>query len=215
MLLKGKRDTLFIIVHGYKGSNEDYAIKNLSIELNKKDYSVFSPNIISEDIKGSETDIQSQVIQVDNAVNNFYGKYKRIILVGGSLGALVTKITAANNPHVNGLITLNGFFYFSGIKKDDLKTAARLFLTFPFNKDSRKTLLFYYKNLSSKKINIPTLIVTSKNDERISYKQSVKFFNSLRLKKKLVFIEGMDHGMTKKLYIINTVKEIVSWLNNL
>ncbi|MBI5127541.1 prolyl oligopeptidase family serine peptidase [Candidatus Roizmanbacteria bacterium] len=215
MILKGKNDTLLIIIHGYKGSNEDYAIKQLSLELNKKGYPILAPNLISNKNKESETNIQNQVEKVNISIDQFKGKFKKIILVGGSLGGLVSKIAAANNSSVDGLVTLNGFFYFSGLKRNDLKVALKLFLTFPFNKDSRKTLLFYYKNLSHKKVKIPTLVISSKSDERISYNQSERFYKSLNSQKKLVFIKNMDHGITKKEYIIKVTEEIISWLRKL
>jgi len=152
VLHTGKLSTLFITIHGFKSSKENFAIKELSNQLNQEGYPVYRLDLVNANKKDSALDIIQQVKKISLTALFFKKNYKKIILVGGSLGALVSMYAAKDSSNINGLVTINGFFYFWGVKWRDFKTILLLFISSLFNNLSRNILIYYYKNLQPKKI---------------------------------------------------------------
>lgn len=197
--------TLLIIVPGYRGTKEYFGIKELALQLSKK-YSVFRYDS-TDDIN-----VVQQEKNLNSIVSFFKPKFDTIILIGTSLGALVSIMHVNKNKEINKLIIINGFFYFWGLRWKDLKIVILTFLTFPFSKISRQILIHYYKNLKPKNINVPILLICGRNDERINFKQSQKFYNSVKNNKNLVILDNIDHGLTKKEFVVDVSKKIIEWL---
>jgi len=197
--------TLFIIVPGYKTYKNDPAIKEMAVQLSKK-YTVFRYDS-TDDIN-----VVRQENNLNSIVDFFRLKFDNIILIGTSLGALVSLMHVNKNKCVNKLVLINGFFYFWGLKWNDLKIIILTFITFPFIKISRQILISYYKNLKPKNINVPVLLICGRNDERINFKQSQKFYNSVKENKSLVILDNIDHGLTRKEFVVDVSKKIIEWL---
>ena len=204
-------DLLMIIVHGFKDNMNIYAVKQLSISLNKF-YSVFRFTFPDVEKNKDNFNLIEEFDYLEEIISFFKNKYKKIILVGGSLGALVCSVTAVNNKNINGLVTLNGLSYFWGINKKFNKYLALIILTFPFNGHYAKMYKYYKKHFKPEKILVKTLVITSEKDEMISYKQSLKFFSSLTTNKKMEILKNTDHGLTKIEYVNEVSDLIINWL---
>ncbi|MEK7634000.1 MAG: alpha/beta family hydrolase [Patescibacteria group bacterium] len=211
ILHQNETDTLIILVHGFKDNMNLFAYKQLSISLSKH-YSVFRFTFPDVETNTDNFNLIDEVGYLNEVILYFSKKYKKIILVGGSLGALVCSITAADNKKFDGLITLNGFSYFWGINKKFNKYLALILLTFPFNGPYAKMYKYYKKHFIPEKISVETLVITSEKDEMINYKQSLKFFSSLTTNKKIEILKDADHGLTKIQYVNDVSKLIVNWL---
>lgn len=211
ILHQNEDDLLMIVVHGFKDNMDIYAVKQLSISLNKF-CSVFRFTFPDVETNTNNFNLIDEFTYLKDVINFFHGKYKKIILVGGSLGALVCSITAVDNKEVNGLVTLNGLSYFWGINKKFNKYLALILLTFPFNGSFTKMYKYYKKHFKPEKILVKTLVIASEKDEMINYKQSLKLFSSLTVDKKIKILKNADHGLTKIKYINEVSKLIVNWL---
>ena len=206
VLHENQSKTLLIIVPGYQTSKEDFAIKELATQLSKK-YSVFRYDL------ADGINIAQHERDLDLVINFLRPKFEKIVLIGASLGALISIINVnKRGTSVDKLITVNGFFYFWGLRWKDFKLIILTFLTFPFNGLSQKILINYYSFLKPKNINIPMLLICGKKDERINFKQSKKFYESLVGNKTLKILDNIDHGLSKKEYVTSVVKEIFRWL---
>lgn len=211
ILHQNGNDVLLILVHGFKDNMDVYAVKQLSISLSKH-HSVFRFTFPDVETNTDNFNLIDEVGYLNEVISYFSKKYKKIILVGGSLGALVCSITAADNKKFYGLITLNGFLYFWGVNRKYRKYLFLMFLTFPFNGLYGKMYKYYLKFFRPEKISAKTLVITSEKDEIIDYRQSLKFFSSLTTNKKIEILKDTDHGLTKIKYINEVSKLVVDWL---
>jgi esterase/lipase len=202
---------LFIVVHGFKDNMDIYAVKQLSLSISKY-YSVFRFTFPDVEKNPAGFNMIDEIHFLQEVISYFKGKYKKIILVGGSLGGLVCSLTAMENDNIDGLITLNGLSYFWGLHRRFNKYLALIVLTFPFNGTYAKMYKYYKKFFKPEKISVKTLVVTSESDKMISYKQSLKFFSSLTTDKKIKFLKDADHGLTKIEYINEVTDAIINWL---
>jgi len=211
LLRKNESQTLFIICHGFQGSKDDYCIKELALKLYLKNYSTFRFSFSEH----GEFNIVQEVEDLNAVVNYFTQQFTSIILVGGSLGALITSITAIKNNKVSKLITINGFFYpFFGIAWRYYRLILIALLSFPFLKTIRNISRFYFDNFKPNKIKVPTLIIYGNQDRILNPNhQSRKFFSNLITAKEIKQIDSIDHDLSKKEYVQVTVEEIVKWLN--
>ena len=211
ILHQNTEDLLMIVVHGFKDNMDVYAVKELSISLSKF-FSVYRFTFPDVENDTKNFNLIDEVDYLKEIINYFYGKYIKIILVGGSLGAIVCSMVAVDNKNINGLITLNGLSYFWGINKKFNNYLAMIILTFPFNGHYAKMYKYYKKHFKPENILTKTLIITSENDEIITYKQSQKFFSELKTDKKIRILKKPDHGLTKIEYINEVSDVIIDWL---
>lgn len=202
---------LFIVVHGFKDNMNIYAVKQLSIVISKY-YSVFRFTFPDVEKNSNDFNMIDEIHYLHDVIGYFKGKYKKIILVGGSLGGLVCSLTAMENEDIDGLITLNGLSYFWGLHRRFNKYLILIALTFPFNGIYARIYKYYKKFFKPEKIFVRTLVVTSESDKMISYKQSLKFFSSLTTNKKIKILKDADHGLTKIEYINEVTNTIINWL---
>lgn len=211
ILHKNGNDILIITVHGFKDNMDVYAVKQLSILLSQY-YSVFRFTFPDVEKSTDNFNLIEEVDYLNEVISYFSKKYKKIILVGGSLGALVCSIASIENNNVNGLISLNGMTYFWGLSRKYFRYLALILLTFPINGPYAKMYKYYLKSFKPEKITANTLIITSKKDEIINHKQSLKFFSLLKSNKKIEILSESDHGLTKIKYVNEVSDLIVNWL---
>lgn len=212
VLHQNGNDLLMIVVHGFKDNMDIYAVKQLSISLNKF-CSVFRFTFPDVEKNKDNFNLIEEFDYLKEIISFFRNKYKKVILVGGSLGALVCSITAIKNKDIDGLVTLNGLSYFWGINKKFNKYLALIILTFPFNGPFAKMYKYYKKHFKPEEILVKTLVIASEKDEMINYKQSLKLFSSLTADKKIKILKNADHGLTKIEYINEVSETIVNWLS--
>lgn len=211
ILHQNDNDILFITVHGFKDNMDVYAVKQLSIALSKY-YSVFRFTFPDVEKNTDNFNLAQEVGYLNDVVSYFSRKYKKIILVGGSLGALVCSMASIENKNIDSLITLNGMTYFWGINRKYFRYIALIFLTLPFNGPFAQMYKYYLKKFKPERIFVKTLVITSKKDEIITYKQSLKFYSSLTSNKKIEFLKNADHGLTKVEYVNEVSDLIIDWL---
>jgi len=211
MLHQNGDDLLMIVVHGFKDNMDVYAVKQLSISLSKH-YSVFRFTFPDVETNTNNFNLIYEVDYLKEIINYFQGKYKKIILVGGSLGAVVCSMVAVDNNNIDGLITLNGLSYFWGINKRFNKYLAMIIFTFPFNGPYARMYKYYKKHFKPENILTKTLIITSEKDEMITHKQSQKFFSELKTNKKIEVLKNPDHGLTKIEYVNEVSNTIIDWM---
>jgi len=207
MFYEGNK-TLMIICNGYDATKDFPSVKSLAEDLHKKKFSVvrFDFTGTGESTGPSSILIQQQVENINVIVNHFK-KYKKIVLVGGSLGAIPSSITAILNPKISALVTLNGFFGKPTLAKKERRVYYQYRLLTILHPKFRRDYKYFKENLVPKKINIPTLIIYSKTDEVVDPSQSQDFFSRLNKKiRKLVILPLKKHNLTG----IGDTKEIAT-----
>jgi predicted alpha/beta-fold hydrolase len=195
---EGQGEKLIIICNGYECTKETPFIQLLAEGLNTKGYDVvrfdFSGTGESE---GSKKVFVRQQVDDLNAVVNFFTKYKYIILLGGSLGALSATIVSITNKHVNHLITVNGFFGKHTIGKEVRKAYVMYRLASFIQAEYKNDYAYMKQNLLPDKISIPTTVIYTKNDMVVSPKQSEWFYAQLQIKdKQLIPLCLGQHNLT-------------------
>ena len=133
-----KKDSLFILVHGFSGYPE-----NLSL---LKEYLMgkFDADILLPLLEGHKADLErfskvkadNWITQIEELVNLNRQKYERIILIGFSMGGLISTVVASKNK-IDGLILIASPFVF------DLKREVALFLA---------PVLKFFKKYNEKKL---------------------------------------------------------------
>jgi len=111
VLHKKSNTTLIIICHGLGGSKDFPSIKMLADALWTKGFSVFRFDFsgVGESDRLIIPTLDRQVKDI-GAVLNYFRAFKKIILIGGSLGALSATLATLKYSHVSSLVTINGFF---------------------------------------------------------------------------------------------------------
>jgi len=198
-----KSDTVIVFIHGIQGSplqfnylieglNGSYSIENLLLPGHGKTVYDFS---------------QSNIVQwqnyVDKKIGQLQNKYQNIILVGHSMGCLLSVNTTILHPQrIRGLflisIPLKIHFTFTYIKnnlhvafckkdKNEITAAARkgnsILASSPFEyiKSIPRYIELINKSSSTKKqiekLELPIIVVHSENDEIVSRKTLLYFEN--------------------------------------
>ncbi len=207
---------IIVICHGFKDSKDVFAVKELTKYFIKNKFSTFRFDFTGHgESEGSfDNNLMQQVEDVKSVTTYFKKKHKEIIVIGGSLGALTSCLSTMENNDVFKLITINGFFFlnFFNIAWKFSKYLIILCLTGLINKNIRKIFLFYFNKFNPSKIKVPVLVICAKKDEKVSYKQSLKFYFLLNSEKSLKIMNNIDHGLTKKDYVVDVGKKIINWL---
>lgn len=208
---KNNSNILIILCHGLNDSKENPNIKRISKLLNKK-FNIFRFTFTDN----KDIYLPEEKINIDIIVDYFSKKYKKIILLGASLGGLSAILGAINNKKIYGLVLINPFIFFHHkVAWNFKKTIIKMFLSYPFIKKVRDNLNFYFKNFKPKSINVPTLIITGKYDKEVSFTHGKKLFEIINnSNKKFILDKKIDHGLTKDVYKKIVVKYIINWLKN-
>ncbi len=210
-----QRDKLCIIVHGFEGSKDDFVIRELAFELQKNGISSFRPDLVKKTNKNGfdSFDLVNEVQSLHACISYFRKEYKQVILIGGSMGGLVSLLSALDNKHISRIILINPFLYlFGNVAWKYRKLLLLALLSCPFNKRVRSTFSYYATRFHPQHLSIPTLIICSKADNTVHYTQSITFSKQLKTSYNLIIDNYMDHALTKKRYITTAVSHIVQWL---
>jgi alpha-beta hydrolase superfamily lysophospholipase len=213
ILHKKSAETLFIVCHGYGGSKDDAALTGISRGLAKRGLSAFR-----FDFSGTgESSGRAGVIiekQTDDLLNviNCFRSYPEIVLVGGSLGALPVILASLTTTRISAIITFNGFFGKRPPSGQYRKIYFWIRLLTVINPHLRRAYRKFTDEFRPEKIAVPVLVICSKSDATVDYRQSVDFYNKLTTKnKKLAVLPLASHGLSQKGDTGKVVTEICAW----
>ena len=215
LLRLGNKKRLIILCHGFGGCKDDFGIKQLSLSLNKHGYPTFTFDFTGQGKSegDSEFDLKQQVSDLEVVMDHFKKTYPLITLLGGSMGGLISALTAIKRTDITNIILVNPFLYlFKRVSWRDTKYLIGTILLYPFNKRVRSIYSTYFAYFQPKKLETPTLIVTGKNDARVSPIHSHQFFNDIGCEKKLIEDGEIDHELSKQHYVDIVTKYIINWL---
>ena len=185
-----------VICHGLGGSKDYPTIKKLAEALWERGFSVFRFDFsgIGESDGPFIFHLDCQVRGV-GAVLNHFRAYKKIILIGGSLGALSATLATIRYPNVSALVTINGFFgsHSLDVHHKVLYYTWRLLAGIlpSFQQDK----LLITKGFQPENIPVPVLVICTKRDHVVDYHQSFDFYNQLKTKKKLEILPLEKHNL--------------------
>lgn len=171
---------LVILCHGYTATKDMDGFIHLTKELNKHKLSTFR-----FDFSGSGESVGSKAISLKQqaadlgAVIEHFSTYQHIYLLGHSLGVLPALVWA-KNKRIAGIISVNGFFL-GKIYNQDFN---RAYQTLRLLRFVIPRIWFEWKfmiaNTDPAKISPPMLLITTKNDEVLDYRQSIGFSKLLK-----------------------------------
>lgn len=200
---------VFIICNGFRANWGDLSPRGLMKVIESHGHGIFNfhPNG-----RLSGMDVKTQAQEVTEIINHFASKDKKIILMGHSLGALVTAIVANKNQNISGLITLNGFFGLRKVYGPLLKYYA-LFRSLATAKPSYKKIWKFYRSFYKPEvIERPVLVVHSIVDKSVSFDQSLSFFKKLDCQKDFIVLKYSDHMLTVDEEHLSTAEQINIWI---
>ena len=219
---------------GNQAHLKNNSLKYLAEGLAEKEISVFryDKRIIAQMNKGT---VQEDKVTFEDGVNDallvvnyFKKKYKNIIIIGHSEGALIGILAAQKTP-VSKLISLSGAGSNSAtlieeqIKKNapQLKEEAQKVLNLlkkgeqvdnispylapVFRKSVQPYLISWFKYNPTKeiaKMNIPVFIIQGTNDLQVERKEA-QLLKEAQPKAQLLFVEGMNHILKE----VKTIEE--------
>jgi esterase/lipase len=202
-----KSKILVIICHGFGDSKDEPNVKRFT-ELLSNHTNVFRFTFTDND----KPFLPIEKENIETVVDFFSKKFEEIIILGVSLGGLSTILSVSGNNKIKRLILVNPFTYvFKKVAWKYRKMLISMFLAYPFIKEVRDNLNFYFKNLKPRLIKIPTLVIVALNDLKVGPIHGKKLFNNLgSLEKKLILDKEIDHGVTKESY----KKIVIGYINN-
>lgn len=215
LLYLGSKDQLIVLCHGFGGCKDDFGIKQLALSLHNYGFSTFIFDFTGQGKSEGEKDfnLAQQVSDLELIIDHFKDKYSSIVVIGGSMGGLVTTLNTIKNSNIAKLILVNPFLYlFKKISWQDTKYLIGTIFLYPFNKRVRSIYSCYFSYFQPKKLKVPTLIIVGKKDSRVSPKNSLQFYNEITCRKTLIKDDEIDHELSKQEYVEVTAKYINNWL---
>ncbi|MEK7597531.1 MAG: prolyl oligopeptidase family serine peptidase [Patescibacteria group bacterium] len=204
-----KSTTLIIICHGYQDSKDEPVIKRIA-NLLDNNFNVFRFTFTDR----LKPFLPEEKQNISVIVNYFSTSYKEIVLLGASLGGLSVLLSINNNLQINKLILINPFVYFfKKVAWRFRKMLITMLFLYPFAKNVRDNINFYFNNIDPKLIVVPTLLIVAEKDEKVSSIHGETLYKQLGSKqKKMILDENIDHGLNKEIYIKQVVNYIIDWL---
>ena len=202
-------DILIILCHGYGDDKEQPVLKKIAEMLSKK-YNVYRFTFTDR----ASPDLPTERDNIKVVVSNFRNKFKKIILLGASLGGLSTILSIGSVEDIDKLILINPFVYlFKKVAPNFRKVINLMLISYPFIKKSRDNINFYFKNFNPKSITIPTLFIVAENDKIVSSIHGKTLYQQIKSpNKKIFFDDNFDHGMNLREYQEKAVNIINNWL---
>ena len=199
---------------GNQAHLKNNSLKYLAEGLAEKEISVFryDKRIIAQMNKGT---VQEDKLTFEDGVNDallvvnyFKKKYKNIIIIGHSEGALIGILVAQKTP-VSKLISLSGAGSNSAtlilLKKGEQIENISPYLAPVFRKSVQPYLISWFKYDPTKeitKIKIPVFIIQGTNDLQVERKEA-QLLKEAQPKAQLLFVEGMNHILKE----VKTIEE--------
>ena len=219
-----------LLIHGFAGGSYDYGDLGNDLQL-YKDFDVFTftlpghdkvviNNVTKEDwIKAAE-------VQIEKIINN---GYKKIYLIGHSMGGIIASHLASKYPEVKKLILAAPAFKYFSFKDDKLdviesiKKVPKLFKNYDSETVVSRilkvpvTTIKEFMDLAEthiddvKKIEVPTLILHGLEDEIVPTDSVDYVYDNIKSRSvTLIELEGLTHD----LFINNRYKEIKKLVTN-
>lgn len=203
-----KSETLIIICHGYTDTKDVPGIKKLSESLSTK-YDVFRFTFTD-----GVPHLPTQSKNILTVLDAFRNRYKKIYVLGHSLGGLSVLLSTTHGCKCDGLILINPLV---DIKKHIAWKYRRILilglLSYPFVARIRENVHYYFRNLKPKKIAIPILIIVAKNDNILDSSHGIGLYSLVSShRKKLIIGDHMSHGLDTQDAIRYVTHAITDWI---
>lgn len=223
-----KKAVLFI--HGLSAKKED---NQLFIDEMKKYPNIDMFSFVlpgHEDDRVTKVKYEMWIDKSEKELLNILKKYKKINIVGHSMGTIIAINLASRYREVSKLVLLSPAFIFGNIKqnKEDFKNLInnrvdkdlgtgfegffKKFIEVP------TSVMFEYKKLAVKnkknisKIKCPTLIIHGNADNVIPVSSSEFVYDNLKCKKDIVIVDKARHQVFKSIKKTNIIKYIYKFI---
>jgi len=216
--LPGNDGTLIIFVHGLSGNQHEHHYFNAVPFFNKKGFGVFRFDFYCRKPKArslSESTITMHAEDLELIIKHFRGKFRKIILIGHSLGAL-----AILNADLSGISKIVLWDPTTGFKDIKEKNAS-------FNAGLDKYILHWGKDILLGKQMIEEWKDSDLNDlvDRLTvpckfifaggsgkYGQWEPFLEKLRVENKIAIVQGATHRFCEEGTEQELFEETYKWI---
>jgi esterase/lipase len=230
--VRDKKKPIIIICHGYNVNKDSFLYKDISKSLNENGFSTFRFDFSGygeSEGKREDATISKGLDDLKAVIDYIYNKnFKKIILLGHSLGGTISILESVENEKITALISLSSVTYPKKMKTDkfpkEIVDKVIKYGKFVFVKGREKYILtkeFFddlekYDILASvKKIKKPILIIHGKNDEKLNYKLAEELYQNANEPKEIVLIENADHIFSNKISRKTMIQNIIKFLNKI
>ncbi|MBR9700839.1 prolyl oligopeptidase family serine peptidase [Candidatus Woesearchaeota archaeon] len=227
-LYEAKSDTIVIASHGYRSSQYSGLVMGMCETLNEKGMAAYAmdyPEKLSEK-RWRQGTMESMTSELKEAIQEFRKKYKKIIIMGSSLGATVS-LQVASEVEVEGLIDYAGptkWELKSKFSEEELKKFKKEGEIESYREDIDVTFVIPWQLAeeaeksdvlsSAKNIKCPVLIIQGTKDESVPPEQSQELFETLKYKKDIFIIGGGEHRLTPE-HKAEAIDMILEWTKRL
>jgi len=220
-----------IICHGFTSNRNQPLIKDMAKALFKHKFVVlrfdFTGNGDSEG-EFSEGSVMQEVDDVRKAMDFLEQKHgiHRFYVVGGSLGASIAGLAAAEDVRIRGVAMLNsGINYRRNSRKEYFRNIFRYifkgYIDFRYEKHGKivehrvgRDFVRQFRSISMgsilRMVRQPKLFVIGTNDEKSTEEERKKLVDDSPGPKTVEYIDGADHHFTK--HHKEVVDKVVGWL---
>ncbi len=141
--------------------------------------------------------LPTQSKNIQTILNFFKNKYKKIVIVGHSLGGLSVLLSVHRIPWRNEIILINPLV---DIKKRIAWKYKKVLLlgviSSPFVKRMRENIQYYFAHLKPQQIHLPIQIIVAKNDSILDPKHGIALYHTLAsVSKELVVDDSLLHRL--------------------
>lgn len=225
-------NTLAILLHEWTGSKEQTAVKQAAIEISRAGYAAYRVDISGNgDSEGRfEDSTPSKWLRdIVATVQHFRTRYRRIVLIGFSLGGMMSLI-AATRIGVDGIVSVAAPMHPAEFDKRltpqqyrellsvgfTIITKRRSFGDVPYTITERfvQEMKQALPLDAARELRCPVLIVHGTDDRIVPLSDSEELFSALAAKDILV-VGGADHGFKNPAHLDAVVFGIIEWLEKL
>lgn len=212
VLTNNSSSSLVILCHGYTATKDMDGLVHVANSLNQNGFSTFRFDFSgSGESEGSkELSLKQQVADLE-AIIDYFKAFKHIYLLGHSLGMLPVLI-CSRLMRVTGVISINGFFRGKVYRRDFNRAYWTLKILRFFVPRINSEWKFMEQFTKPEKIDKPILIITTKNDEILDYRQSIDFSKHLSGKAEVEVLTLSGHGFNTTADSQIIANSIVKWI---
>ena len=228
-----KNDTAILFLHGFPGNCEGGTAKRIGKSFSQLGYltMVFDFNgTRSSDGKFEDKLMSKEMKDIKYAIDFLYKnyKFKKLVVIGHSTGAIDAALYAYHDKRINKLILMGAesnlkhsvMYDFTDQQVHDFWTKGYIVYThgkkWLRNKKLKKAFYDEFFTLdikkSIKKYKRPLLIIHGEKDEAIPLTDPKELYHFAHKSKKLVIVKDADHRFTKKKYWDVLVREIEKFI---
>lgn len=220
-----------LIIHGFAGGTYDQELLANNLELSGYDVYTFT-------LPGHEKSILKKVTkeewidecknQLEKLINH---KYRKIYLIGHSMGGVLACYLAANYKEVKKLVLAAPAFKYLTFEEENFKLLTAIKNSPKVLKDYKAEDVFSrilqfpvsvvkeFMNLVDEsqelpsKITCPTLLIQGTSDQIVPVKSSEYVFDNLKSKnKKMIILDGVTHDIFRSKELDNLTNKIKVFL---